>query len=200
MIKNFFGSLGLLVSGIVMLIVSISLHLTLDTTLFIVLMVVSLLLLLSGLYELVKALQGGKSDENTNGMQTITAEYSRKKSLMTNPEWELYQLLKSILPRDRFEVLPQMALVNVVDKVTQNSFRNELFRIIDFCIISAKSSAPLLLIELNDASHSRFDRIERDRKVAEICSRAKMPIVSFTLAQAKDTHYIKKTIQRNMLK
>ena len=70
----------------------------------------------------------------------------------------------------------------------------EFLHTIDFMIADSVSYEPLLLIELNDASHNRADRAERDRKVAEICAAANMPLVTFTLAESKNPIEVKKRI------
>lgn len=95
---------------------------------------------------------------------------------------------------------PQVALASVIDKRTQNTYRNELFRVADFVFTDKVRYAPLLLVELNDASHLKADRIERDRKVREICERAGLPIVAFTMAESRDFGLVKRTVLKNILK
>ena len=109
------------------------------------------------------------------------AEYRRKDSIMSQPEQELYRTLTETLMRTRYVVLPQIALVSVIDKVKGGGFRNELFRIADFCIADGRTFAPVLLIELNDASHKRDERKLRDDKVRAICDAADLPVVAFSL-------------------
>lgn len=109
------------------------------------------------------------------------AEYRRKDSIMSQPEQELYRTLTETLMRTRYVVLPQIALVSVIDKVKGGGFRNELFRIADFCIVDGRTFAPVLLIELNDASHKRDERKLRDDKVRAICDAADLPVVAFSL-------------------
>ena len=59
-------------------------------------------------------------------------------------------------------VLPQVNLASVIDKKGDSNFRNELFRNIDFGVFN-KDFKPLVLIEINDNTHFRKDRIERDK-------------------------------------
>lgn len=106
------------------------------------------------------------------------AEYRRKDSLMSKPELELYRTLCGMLAPARYAVLPQIALVSVIDKIKGGGFRNELFRVADFCIADARTFAPLLLIELNDSSHNREERRLRDDKVAALCEAADLPVVT----------------------
>ncbi len=126
------------------------------------------------------------------------AEYRKKRTLMSPPERELYELLTKLLDRRAFAVLPQTALVSVIDKVSGGGYRNELFRIADFCIVDAGDFEPLVLVELNDASHLRDDRRLRDEKVAAICSDAGIPLVTFTLEQAKNAKYVRNELSRRL--
>ena len=125
-------------------------------------------------------------------------EYRKKGALLSVPEQSFYTLLKKLLPCQIFDIYPQMALVSVIDKITHTSYRNELFRIADFCIVDVQTTEPLLLIELNDASHLRKDVIERDKKVNALCAKARMPIVAFTLAEAADERYVDHVLRAHL--
>ncbi len=129
----------------------------------------------------------------------LSSEYVRKKQLLTPPEQELYAVLKKINP-DKYEVVPQTALVNVIDKKTNTSYRNELFRVCDFCFVDKKTFEPLLLVELNDSSHNRADRMERDEKVAAICEDAGLPLVTFWMDDDLSPNGVKRAVKKKILK
>ena len=129
----------------------------------------------------------------------VPPEYARKRSYISPAEAEFLALLKRIAP-EKYEVFPQVALASVIDKRTQNTYRNELFRVADFVFTDKVRYAPLLLVELNDASHLKADRIERDRKVRDICERAGLPIVAFTMAESRDFGLVKRAVLKNILK
>ncbi len=138
------------------------------------------------------------SDEDVREEKELP-QYARKKAYITRPEAALFKSLKEIDP-DRYEVFPQAALNSVIDKVTHNAYRNELFRVVDFVFTDKNDYEPLLLVELNDASHMRPERSERDRKVREICERAGLPLVSFTVAESRDFRLVRHTVLKNILK
>lgn len=129
----------------------------------------------------------------------LTSEYKRKPTLVSNSEREYLELLRNIDP-DRYEVVPQVALVSVIDKTTNTGYRNELFRIADFCFVDKDTFAPLLLVELNDATHHRADRKQRDEKVNAICENAGLPLVTFWLSDRLDFATVRKTVLKNILK
>ena len=130
---------------------------------------------------------------------TLSSEYVRKKRLLTPPEQELYAVLKKINP-EKYEVIPQTALTNVIDKKTNTSYRNELFRVCDFCFVDKKTFEPLLLVELNDSSHNRADRAERDEKVAAICEDAGLPLITFWMGDDLSPNGVKRAVKRNILR
>ncbi len=109
------------------------------------------------------------------------ADYRKKRSLMSAPEITLYRTLCEILMNSRYAVFPQTALVSVIDKISGGGFRTELFRVADFCIADARTFEPLLLVELNDASHKRDERKLRDDKVNAICENAGIPVLTLSL-------------------
>ncbi len=107
-------------------------------------------------------------------------KYKKKETLMSESEKILYYNLLTVVGKE-YDIFPQIALLSLVDKITQASYRNELFRIVDFAVCDRKSGAPLLVIELNDASHNREDRKARDEKVKCILERAELPLLTLTL-------------------
>lgn len=126
------------------------------------------------------------------------AEYRKKRTIMTAPEVQLYRNLCSVLDLRKCTVLPQVALLSVVDKISGGGYRSELFRIADFCIVDAMTFAPLLVIELNDASHARDDRKLRDEKVSAICADASLPLMTVTLDRINDIYWLKSELRKKL--
>lgn len=129
----------------------------------------------------------------------LNSRYERKTALVTAKEKELLTTLRQIDP-DRYEVLPQIALVSVIDKKTNTSYRNELFRVCDYCFVDRRTFEPLLLVELNDSSHKRADRRDRDEKVNAICRDAGLPVVTFWTDGPLDPQTVKKAVKKSILK
>ena len=127
----------------------------------------------------------------TKSKETDKNKYKQKR-LMTEPELEVYQWLQRTY-EPRYRVLPQIALLSLVDKVNNTSYRNELFRVVDFVIFDGEYR-PLCAIELNDASHNRADRKMRDEKVKSILGRAGVGIAFIPLEEAKNEKLMKKLI------
>lgn len=129
----------------------------------------------------------------------LTAKYERKATMVTRPEYNFLLLLRGIAP-DKYEVVPQVALVNVIDKKTNTTSRNDLFRVCDYCFVDRDTFEPLLLVELNDRSHLRADRQERDAKVAAICLDAGLPLVTFWMDGDLSFAFVKRTVLKAIRK
>ncbi len=129
----------------------------------------------------------------------LNSKYVRKGTLVSRAEYDFLLTLRQICP-DKYEVVPQVALISVIDKKTNTAYRNELFRVCDYCFVDRDTFEPLLLVELNDSSHKRADRVQRDEKVAAICADAKMPLVTFWTDCDLDFQTVKKTVLKNIRK
>ncbi len=129
----------------------------------------------------------------------LNARYERKGAMLSRPEYNFLLKLREIAP-ERYEVVPQVALVNVIDKKTNASYRNELFRVCDYCFVDRDTFEPLLLVELNDRSHLRADRQQRDAKVAAICADAKLPLVTFWQDGDLSFATVRRTVLKSILK
>lgn len=129
----------------------------------------------------------------------LNSQYARKSTLITRPEYNFLLKLREIDPK-KYEVVPQVALNAVIEKRTNTSFRNELFRICDYCFVDRDTFEPLLLVELNDRSHLRADRQDRDAKVAAICAAAHLPLVTFWLDGDLSFALVRKTVLKAILK
>lgn len=129
----------------------------------------------------------------------LNSRYERKREFVTRPEYNFLLTLRQVCP-EKYEVVPQVALLSVIDKKTNTSYRNELFRICDYCFVDKETFEPLLLVELNDRSHLRADRQARDMKVAAICENAGMPLVVFRTDGDLSYATVKRVVQKAILR
>ena len=195
------SALGVLL-GAALIILAVSLKNVFGTYFWIPLLIGAFIAVFSA-FELVLLFlkkDGEKRTERDSAAETKPfPEYRRKNAVLTRSEAEAFSLLKELFG-EKYEIFPQVPLVAVIDKITQTSYRTELFRVADFLIADRVTFAPLILIEIDDSSHFRSDRAERDRKVNEICERARLPIVRFSPSDLHDVHFVKNTVKRNMLR
>ena len=121
------------------------------------------------------------------------ARYVLKDRLLTGTEIEYFRIIDAYFGKD-YRVLPQINLASIIDKEGEG-FRTELFRNVDFGIFDF-NFRPILLIEINDDTHFRKDRAERDIKVNTIAKKARIPLVTFWTKDGMDKETIYKTIKR----
>ena len=112
--------------------------------------------------------------------------YNRK-TFMTNYELDFYNKIKE-LEKD-YSIIPQINLATIVAK-NKKGYLTELFRNIDFAIFNKDFSHLLLLIELNDRSHTIKKRKNRDLKVKKICNDCNYRLITFYTAYPNEKNYV----------
>lgn len=107
--------------------------------------------------------------------------YEHKNYLMTKSENDFFNVLVEAVGTNYY-IFSQVHLSALVehDVVGQN-WKGALSHIdrksVDFVICDRLSSNTILAIELDDWSHSRVDRIERDTEVERILQEARLPLL-----------------------
>lgn len=119
--------------------------------------------------------------------------YELKTSLITQTERSYFEAIEKILPNQYF-LQPQINLRTIIEKTNNSKYANELYRNIDAGIFEKGTFKPVILIEINDNSHNRPDRIERDKKVKMICEEAGIPLVVFWTKFGINNDYIKQRV------
>jgi very-short-patch-repair endonuclease len=106
--------------------------------------------------------------------------YGRRDDFLSPAELSLFRVLKNELPVEWYLV----AKVNLADLFfvrqphRNRAARNRIDRKhVDFVLCDALTMAPLLGIELDDASHERKDRVERDEFVDRVFEAAGLPLL-----------------------
>lgn len=126
--------------------------------------------------------------------------YSKKK-LMTESEYNFYLKLKDLEIKYNYKIIPQINLASIIKKNNNTYYYTDLFRNINYALLSSDYQEVLVLIELNDKSHNTKKRRKRDSKVEEICNDVGIPLLKFYTNYNNDKEYvinrILKTINRN---
>jgi very-short-patch-repair endonuclease len=107
--------------------------------------------------------------------------YTRKQFFLTRAEHECYDALIAAVG-DKYHVFAQVHLPTILDnKVKGQDWRAALAHInrksVDFVLCDKAYISPKLAIELDDKSHERPDRQERDREVERILADAGVPLL-----------------------
>lgn len=122
--------------------------------------------------------------------------YQLKSSLVTDTEMRYLECIKGVLP-EGYLIQPQANLASFIFRTDGAKYQNELFRNVDF-IITDLFYKPLILIEINDQTHLSHDRVERDKKVNNICEEAGIPIIKLWTSYGVNPEYIRKRIEETI--
>jgi very-short-patch-repair endonuclease len=129
-------------------------------------------------------------------------KYNRKAFLISRPEHEFFNILVEILG-DKYHIFTQVHLPTILEhKVVGQNWKGAFSHIngksVDFVICDKAYIKPLLAIELDDKSHERPDRIERDSEVEGMLQEAGMPLLRFENHGNFDKESIKKEIDQKL--
>jgi hypothetical protein len=107
--------------------------------------------------------------------------YALTPRLLTDAERAFYEVLRSAVPSD-LEIFPQVRLANLVHVVGGGKQRKyDFYRIqakcVDFVLCERGTTAPRLVVELDDSSHARADRKQRDAFVDAVLGDAGLPVL-----------------------
>lgn len=98
----------------------------------------------------------------------------KSKFLMTINERRVFEKLKNKLDY-QYVIFPQISVRTLIQRDYKIS-DNAQWKIIDYLICKKPYYEPVLAIELNDLSHEREDKKERDRKVTNLLKEIDIPI------------------------
>jgi len=108
--------------------------------------------------------------------------YQKQERMLSPAEERLYHALRQTVGNGRLIIMPKVRLADVF-KVSisgtgrQGQFNRISAKHVDFLLCDRDTFKPLLGIELDDRSHERADRVERDRIVDRIFEAAELPLV-----------------------
>jgi len=108
-------------------------------------------------------------------------KYKRKDCFLTPSEHKFFNVLMEAMGGD-YHIFPQLHLSAIVDhKVPEQDYEKAFYHVnqksVDFVLCDKKTLKPLLAIELDDPSHGRQERVQRDRTVESILKKASSPLL-----------------------
>ena len=112
----------------------------------------------------------------------------RRKYLLTKAEQSFYEILREIA-RDQF-VFAKVRLADLIDaddrhRCWQANFNRVRGKHIDF-VVCDSLFRPRVAVELDDASHEREDRRERDYVVDRLFDAVRLPLARFPVRKKYD--------------
>lgn len=119
--------------------------------------------------------------------------YRTRDDFFSHTELSFYHVLKSIIGT-RLTILAKVRLTDIfyITRPNENySYHGKIAqKHIDFLICRPKTMKPIMAIELDDASHNRSDRIERDEFVDKVFETAELPLIRVPAQRTYNTQEI----------
>lgn len=134
---------------------------------------------------------------------SVELPYIRRENLITKSELKFYRVLKSCV-QDDWEIFAMVRIADLirVAKDTKNMrlwLNRILSKHVDFVLCDPATLMPLLAIELDDKSHERPDRQERDRFVNEAFRSAGLPLLRIPVQASYEVKLLRAQIEENSL-
>lgn len=129
--------------------------------------------------------------------------YALRDDFLSVSEFSFYKVLVTHISDD-YIVCPKVSLSDiffVTDCKGENKFTylNKINRKhVDFLICTKNKMEPVCGIELDDSSHSRADRVERDRFVNKLFAVSKLPLVRIKAINSYNQNEIITKIEENI--
>lgn len=138
------------------------------------------------------------SNENNSQIKKSQYKYYAKSYVMTSRENECFKILNEIFSSKWF-VVPQVHLSALLDYRVKGQNWNAAFRHIngksvDFVLIGKESYKVICVIELDDSTHSKPDRIERDVEIERMFKEARIPLARICRFESMTKSEIAKVI------
>ena len=119
-----------------------------------------------------------KKIRNTNSSSREKEQYypyHKRNYFMTAAEYAFFKVLQEAV-QDKYYIVPQVTLSNLVDVNDgykwNKSYRSKIDKkSVDFVLFNKAGYTPCLAIELDDSTHSRGDRMQRDDFVQNVLKR-----------------------------
>jgi hypothetical protein len=123
--------------------------------------------------------------------------YRLRDDFLSPAEFSFYRILSSVIGSERIiQSKVRLADIFFVARPNENAkyFNKITAKHLDFLICDANSMKPMLGIELDDASHQKSDRIERDEFVDQVFQAANLPLLHVPNQRSYSTREIEALI------
>lgn len=126
--------------------------------------------------------------------------YKPKRYVTTLTELSFYNVLLEIAKELDLILFSQVALYNIVQTKynNQGAFNKIRSKTIDFVLVDKNNCRIKLCIELDDYTHNRYNRIERDKFINKLFKDLEIDLIRFKASNYYNKEVLKKKIQENI--
>jgi very-short-patch-repair endonuclease len=148
-------------------------------------------------------LEPPEPDITIRNLEPEQLPYCLREDFLSPAETSFYQVLKSVVGAGLI-ICPQAslsAIFFVPRSEYSQAYQNKIDRKrVDFLLCNPKTLKPVFAIELDDSSHARADRQERDALVEEVFAAAHLPLLRIPASQSYNTSELIALFQAAMQK
>lgn len=108
-----------------------------------------------------------KNEKVDNSVNNFNENYKKVDYLLTKNELKFYKILKQITNKLGYSLFCQVSLYQIVSSKNYKDFNKIKSKSIDF-VITQENCKILLCIELDDSTHQKQKRIERDNFIDKL--------------------------------
>ena len=126
-----------------------------------------------------------------------TAFYSKKRNIMTNNELKFYRLLKYKTDKNNLLLFTQVALYSLISSKDISYFNKIRSKTIDFVITDINGKI-VTCIELDDPSHVKDNRQERDNFIDELFKQLDISLIRIPVQGYYDMQEIENKIKEKI--
>ena len=141
---------------------------------------------------------GGPSQPTTEASQTEALPYRQRDNFLSPAELSFFHVLRQVAA-NHFHVCAKVRvsdLLYVVQRRRNMGHANRIDRKhVDFVLCNPKTMQPALVVELDDSTHQRKDRQERDELIDAAFAVAELPILHVPCRSGYNHEEIKQLIQ-----
>ena len=150
----------------------------------------------------IKRIEQKPKDTNINNNQEINYKnmYKPKRYIISLTELNFYNILLEITKELDLILFSQVSLYNIIETKynNQSAFNKIKSKTIDFVLVDKNNCRIKLCIELDDYTHNRYDRIERDKFVNKLFSDLEIDLIRFKASNYYNKEALKKRIQESI--
>ena len=168
-----------------------------------------LLLIAKGkLANLLDSFRGGQSSESEQSSETDgdTENYKRKSCILTQTENDFYAQLCNALNSSGLDVIvwPQVNVSSIIESVGKDSqqrmkaFNRICRKSVDYVVVNQRTRETILCIELDDYTHNRNSRKERDNFINAIFNNVGIPLLRIKAEPNYNFNEIVSAVKRMM--
>lgn len=135
----------------------------------------------------------GKPKSSTTQVEPSSVDsfpYRTRDDFLSPAEQSFYLVLNAMMG-EKFTICPKVSLADIFFVTRPNENKGAYNRInrkhVDFLICEQKTIKPRFAIELDDSSHQREDREERDGFVDAVFNAAELPLIHIPVRNAYNT-------------